>query len=885
MPDGKIRNRMRENSDIIRHSLIYILFISPLLFFFYDTFNFNANILSASTLFIGLNSYQHGSLVVASFMINPYNLLYLFFYTITNYSVMYSAILVKVVSLLFTLGSSLLVYRIVLRHNPRFSKVALLSFLFSPFIIFVNYVWLQPEIISIFFLLLALYLFNKNSFESSSWLNFSIVSLSLVIASFTFYFPVFLIPSFLFYSRSVRSSLKLLATTILVGFPVLFLMMFYDFSSTFTRVIVGAAPAVYPYSIFTLFDLQPTTLQFLQHIFLTFFILTSGLVPLILSRKRLPIELSLLIIIMEIIILQFTGLNADSFVFAIPFMIICYVSLKSLKPSLIGAFLLQIFLLPDFLIAELIDGPGHVSGVFYWIYPYFPNQIDLSNYIARLHILIEILATVSVVMLIGICSYLLFANSSTRYEHQNIKEREKNFGEKAMVGDLPTSARKRSVLSVLMVLLIVSSTVLGAMLLSGVPNDNRISGQSNFPYMMFIPNQTSSGNYVMQYPGSYQYFSSNDTLHYYTNSSAVGFYRDISGTDFNFGANVSVGNLHNNLGNFQRILVAGNISVGESIPVHINRSTNVLNWTTSHNVTTLTNVSQYSVNNPGFISDAPVNIFNFLSTSLVNYDFNYSNFVGKTIFAAARIASFANSQNVLWHMQLAGRSYESFLAGNYFYTGCKLGVNWSFHQVYLPISLDQWFLYGITFQVNGTFSSFVNGINELITIPPLSSSTSGVITTGTFEGPNEESFSFSGNQTNLYFARNTSRVSSEIYYLYSGKNLLFSYITDSSKPQFGLSLSSHYGGDYNVSIGKLSRNEKGNLNSIVFGKLNLNKASVSFSNIKLEYYKSSSEVNYFILVLIVGILYPLLLYFAWALVDGELIRKSQNGNLLNPKKV
>ena len=133
------------DKELLKSVVVYAIIITPLIFFFYDSFNLNANILSASDLFMGLNSYEHGSLIVAGFILNVYNLASFWLYYISGFNVEFTIIVLKVISAVLTILSSLLVYRIVYGFRRELAKVAFLGFLFNPYLIFVDYIWLQPE--------------------------------------------------------------------------------------------------------------------------------------------------------------------------------------------------------------------------------------------------------------------------------------------------------------------------------------------------------------------------------------------------------------------------------------------------------------------------------------------------------------------------------------------------------------------------------------------------------------------------------------------------------------------------------------------------------------------------------------------------------------------
>ncbi|MEM0135535.1 MAG: hypothetical protein QXU18_10005, partial [Thermoplasmatales archaeon] len=108
----------------------------PLIALFYDTFNINADIFSTENLILGLNPYMHQSLLVIGFTALPYNLLITTAYTISDYNVYFVIIIIKAVAAVFTLGSGILIYMILLenRVSSASARQGYLAFIFSPFI-------------------------------------------------------------------------------------------------------------------------------------------------------------------------------------------------------------------------------------------------------------------------------------------------------------------------------------------------------------------------------------------------------------------------------------------------------------------------------------------------------------------------------------------------------------------------------------------------------------------------------------------------------------------------------------------------------------------------------------------------------------------------------
>jgi len=458
---------------IIKYTLLFIIVNIPFLIIFYDYFNLNGTLLSTSYLFLGLNPYHYGNMIVAGLFVLPYNLLQFIFYYYSNFNVYFTYIALKVVGLLLIYLTGLLVLKMIPPDKKNLAKTAFAAIIFNPLILFDNDVDVSNLIISMFFTILAFYLiFYCRDKEN---LTIPLGALSIIIAGSSFYFPLLLVPTFLVYLNSNMNRLKFILFVILFGGITLMIQKVFSLSTSFLSTL--SSTALWPYSIFNLLPIHLQELIGKNSIIITAtLIILSLIVPFILHRGKLTVAFASFILLAILLFLEPSGVFPNAFLTAVPFAIVAMISANR-NVNLLRTLLPQLFIIPGYLIIQLLNGPGYTSGIFYNLYTVMPNYVYLFYRIPSPVLVWKILLLSGLILFIfGVFYLLKFEKFNKEFLAEKVQK------SKVDIAKRPNfHLRIYQIVVILLIFIILPIT-----LPHYIPNTNNIQSSSQFPTMMFF---------------------------------------------------------------------------------------------------------------------------------------------------------------------------------------------------------------------------------------------------------------------------------------------------------------------------------------------------------------------------------------------------------------
>lgn len=872
--EGKLLTIYRSD---LRYYIFYVIISIPFILFFYDTFNLNANIYSTENLVLGINPYYNQGLLVIGYTALPYNYFQTLLYNLDGFNVYLVVIASKLIALVFTIGSSLLIYRILLLKgiSLKKAKTAMLAFLFSPFIIFVDYVWVQPEFYSIFFLLLGFYAIEKHNNLNGKFLELLVASFSLLIAGITFYFPLLLIPGYFIYVRGKIPKVKFLLALVVSGIVLLVPIVLFNLKTTFVSAITGSTIDIFPYSLISLFLKTPYQIGEIELIFEFIFLISALVIPLLLYRYKKSMFLSQIIILAIVFSFQITGLNPDTFTFLIPFIIIEYSLANRTSFSFLRLIILQMVLLPEYINIQFLNGPGYVTGFYYWIYFWYHQNVVFLASIPHRLLITQILNALMYVCIYLLIAYL-FIIERHKTDHYIIENNHKPF--KTQTHETLRSKLKKSRIAYLSLIVIL------ILLISSIPlslshNTSTIRATDKLPMMFYVSIDPQNGQYIMQNKDTYCYFPQNNTLSFYQGSTLTSLYKNISNENYRMLGNLSF-NVPGNLVHPQDIFEFQKSFAGITKTVNINQSTESLQTERQ----SIVNISKLSTNeNLGcfFLAQGGTSIFQLNESSYLRSSLNYTDFIGKTVLFLIGVENFTNLNLPVFSLKSGSTSYVLYSDNSSFYFGPANTPVSSVTFSKFPTSHMQtikksegsisasWNLVGISFLNNSSAVFTLNGIKTQINL----SNNSVALSIGDpISGNNKSLFSSPASffATLPYvFNVNSSSFRPALFYRYNDIiNLLV--VNNSTKIPFAINVT---GNISNVSIGSLKIEDLKHFQYIIFGQIDYSIIPFNMQVSLIEIQKENQSLNYTPISLDYALLIPLSVFLIWA-YDSSRIKDS-----------
>ncbi|MEM4090990.1 MAG: hypothetical protein QXQ46_09685 [Thermoplasmatales archaeon] len=497
-----------------------ILCILPI----YDTFNLSLW-LSFSLAFHNSVPVFYGSLNPASFFtlifLVPISLVYN-----ATLSVYASAVVLKLILFGFFFMLVLVFDEILKFYSLEDSKRNfLITLLFlNPGILFVNYVWVELEIIPAFFVTFGYYLLRVRPLNSEN-LNLIFSIISLFISVFFFLYSVILIPSLILFTRGQRNRLKVFILSLVVGAVFLLVQVFlmqgylYDYVASLGGSSSALAPGGYPIGFFYYFHFSGNV-DLIVEIVLVLFV--SIVLPFILYLLKYT-EQSVLFVILAIFIFISVRIILDNFIFIVPFVFLATVGHngKSLsRPRILWISSLLYF---PVVFAPLTIGLNNVYGIFYWLWPLLHMSVGFPSYSIIANITSAYVLSFNLFLYLTVTLVLLGGKEPPKVTEFSTES-------KGRKGKLYTNRLKidRKIVALILVAILLSAPL--SLIYNEYNNNVSIENPANFPLMYFYPEQ--SGNLGIALPVGHSTYSITGNLLTIPKSTQLLLERNISNQDF-----------------------------------------------------------------------------------------------------------------------------------------------------------------------------------------------------------------------------------------------------------------------------------------------------------------------------------------------------------------
>lgn len=637
-----------------RISLIFVIINAPLTIFFFDYFNLNVTIYGASYLYLGMGPYMAGNQIVAAYMILPYNLLTFIIYLLSSFSVFFTYISLKIVGLVFIYMIAIVLWKTIAR-NTKIGKTLLIgTIVLNPFLIIFNDISLSTVFIPIFFTLLSYYMLFECKFGENT--TTAIGVFALLIATFTYYFPILVVPSYLIYQQSNRRRIKFIFFLIAEGTLLFVPSQFFHLSSSFAGTVVSGSASLYPYSVFNLLPQFSQTILLKHQIFITLAIIIMSLVfPLILKKAKFSLSFSVVLVLLVSLLLQPSGTYPDSFLVLLPFEVVILSRAKEPTFTYLNSLIPQLFMIPLLVIEELLNGPGYVTGVFYWLYTILHKNIVIYNLIPYPKTTWELLVALTIVLALWGIIFLI-KSDLTRISETDVNDNNRYVNPKRQSHDKVFS-------SIAILLIVVFFLLFPVTVPSMIPDSNPIVMQTQFPSMLFTP-VTNTDVYLMPSPNTYQI--SGDTIQFSTAASQIYIERNL--TNQNFDSRIIIGGYNSSLIPTQLtspVLASNQFTISLLNTANINNSTNALVPISKQNVTAENVSFAAAIGNP----ETKGNIPDFLLNSNSTLTYNLESVINEsgTLLFSIEFSNYSSIQNTIWRIYNGQNTIKLFIVNSSLY--------------------------------------------------------------------------------------------------------------------------------------------------------------------------------------------------------------------------
>jgi hypothetical protein len=717
----------------------------PFLFFFYDAFNLNDSIYSTSFLYLGLNPYDpsHGATIIVGYPLLPYNLGMLGAYQVTAFDVLFTAIILKLLALAATYLSARILLRIAIREKIASWKAIYLTFLFNPFILFVNVIWLETDIFVILAILIGFYFIHYGWDRSNDVAALALGSTAILWAVFSYYSPILLIPAFVICCAPGRKRAVSLLTFVVLGIVFAIPLLVFQLSS-FAILGVTAGGRTNPYSWIELFTPLGSNLSTtMSREILAVAVVAAVLIPALLSKRKVHLGVCVLAVFAVALIATPTLVQGDNFVLLAGLIPLALIFTKGVRITWTRILVLELFLVPVMWIVEMFNGPGQVTGLYYWSFFVFHDNVNLFQPLGGT-LAWHLCIILSVLLLAATVSYLIW---------QNLSASKKN-GEVPAIPAIPPRGHpeftfhgrspRRWIVGVAVVGMLVAIPVLGWL---ATPGGFSIETRGEFPSQLFMVHDFDApSTYLQPSSNTFSISPATGTLDFGPASPSVAFERPLQNQvfDLEFSAHVlDPGAIQP--GSPLVVANATGLETGFSTEVGIPAGLNPLAPVQGGGFTT--------GENPNGILANVTTAYQTNGTGVSVYPVSPSELPGMNVVFAGEMSGYATSQNVFWTISNDGTIVlESYMVGKSFYLGSFSNGSWTDLVVGTSVVPGSWFYSG--FSVNphdDSLTSWVNGF-ALTAKGAWNLSGNQFLNYGKFSPSSSKDgkFAFIGNLTGLY---------------------------------------------------------------------------------------------------------------------------------------
>ncbi len=289
-------------------------------------------------------------------------------YTASGFNLVVSAYWMKGTSILFTFLTALILRRIATQRGMERPDSIFWLTMLNPAVLFVNLVWVEPDMFAVFLVTLSYYLLRYYPRRTET-LSYALVALlPLFVATFYYYYPLLLLPALVLFAATRRARLVTIgAAAVLTGS--FFLVQDVAFRPGFAYLSALDSGVIGPHSGSAIQGLQyfvPLTTP----VYLVALLLLAVGLPLVLWWRRIP---ECIVLGLILLLFVYTSIDAypDNFLWPLPFLSIFLVQRTSLFVRAGSYLITNIFVLTGIAFENLLAGWGLTFGIYYWGYYLF----------------------------------------------------------------------------------------------------------------------------------------------------------------------------------------------------------------------------------------------------------------------------------------------------------------------------------------------------------------------------------------------------------------------------------------------------------------------------------------------------------------------------------
>ena len=569
-------------------------------------------------------------------------------YILSNFNLFVSLIVLKTILMLFTFATAVILFLYANRLAKNRASFVFFFTILNPAILIINYIFVQLDIMTVFFVLMGYYVLKWNNLFKREYLNELFGLFAIFIAIFMTYFAILLIPTLIYFSKSYIKRLRILS------FSALYFSVFYEFTSFFIRGPYDYINGLSGNTVTNhgLIDLQHfIAIPSLLYIIITLII--ALLLPLIL-RKYGYNELSSLFLVLMFFIYVSPAIYEDNFLWIYPLAVIFFIETikERSKTSIIILLNSLIFVGVTGLLIYDSTGYSLQQGIFYFGYLIFKMNILLLNttYLYNLFFLVYNFA-ILISILISVIVIIIFGRTS---ETANIfcVNNQKIISKKKEIVLKP----KSRVHAVLTAIIIIAILFLSSVYFNNVyPNLIQENDVRNAPVSLLSPGFVNvPGDLAMMDIKNNTFWVQNNNINLYKLSKPINFSRNLTNEYIHTSIteNISVGN---SLVGFIPLLKTSLFTLGYNRTIMVDSLPNE----TLHPVSSLNLNNSLNVNT-GIVS-VPIDVNYFSGNSNEIYKINNS-LLGKSILMLFKATNISKVQSIPLYFRNNDSEFEIVLS-------------------------------------------------------------------------------------------------------------------------------------------------------------------------------------------------------------------------------
>ena len=436
-------------------------------------------------------------------------------YSLSGYSEIFSVIILKIILFFFTFITGFLVYSIISKSNKKLGQTAFLFTLLNPGIIYVNYFWSNLDIFPVFFVALFYYFSYYSDSKDKTFVRSLLTTIPLVIAIFSFYYAVLIIPTIIIFSRNWKERINFILSVLILGISLYIAEIFLFRGGEFNLVssLVPTDTGLYYQGL--------QRIVIIPSIYLISVIgLLSFVFPLILKKFGFSASVPILLIFM-VTLYTSSSAGPDNFLWLYPFSILAITENSSCKPKLSSFLITSSFFWTGILFINLYDGTGIQVGIFYWAYNVLHMNIIFIHTNSQWVISTLIYFIVLTASFIGTIIYVIFYPQK-RLNTWNMKQSYNNWVEVHPINRAINYKHIKSFVIIFVIIILVTAMLFNCL----VPQVLNNSPIKQAPAEIFL---TQYPNGVVAFPIKNNTYTVNgNSIFFYKNYNIIKMTRNLS---------------------------------------------------------------------------------------------------------------------------------------------------------------------------------------------------------------------------------------------------------------------------------------------------------------------------------------------------------------------